>query len=62
VNAASCLCLANGDGHVQDLVSAAGYYERAADLGNPVAMFLYGMDLEKGQGVEQDGISAARFY
>ncbi|MFN3846426.1 MAG: tetratricopeptide repeat protein [Paracoccaceae bacterium] len=44
----------NGQGAPENPDAAANWDRRAADLGDPVGMFNYGLDMMRGRGVSQD--------
>jgi TPR repeat protein len=54
-------CLESGLGVEQDVISAARYFRKAADLGHSNAMSQYGSLLYLGRGVNLDFDSAARY-
>ena len=51
----------NGLGGAYDPDAAAGWDKRAADLGDPVGKFNYGLDLIRGHGVARDETLGRRF-
>ncbi len=51
----------NGLGGPEDPAAAAAWDRRAAEAGDPVGLFNYGLDLMRGRGVEQD-IDLGRGY
>jgi TPR repeat protein len=51
-----------GPGAEQDLALVAGYFKRAADLGNLIAVSRYGVALKNGEGVDQDLVSSVRYF
>lgn len=51
----------NGFGAKEDAQAAAAWDKKAADLGDPIGQFNYGLDLLRGHGVEKD-IELGRRY
>lgn len=51
----------NGSGAPMDPDSAAEWDKMAAELGDPVGMFNYGLDLMRGRGIAQDEVLGRNF-
>ena len=51
----------NGLGAPEDPVAAAAWDRRAAEAGDPVGQFNYGLDLIRGRGVDQDHALGRRY-